>query len=103
MLSMINILKEYKDNKKKFLSYLSNLDKKEILNLYIEIRKYKETYLFKEITKETLKTLIDIELIQILKHVENVLPIIEYKGKKPKNDKKNISKIAEQLDKEGKY
>lgn len=103
MLSMINILKNYNNNKKKYLSSLRNLDKKDLKKLYKEIWEYEQEILFKDIHRETLITLIDLVLNRLTfnKNVLNVAPEFKYKGKYPEKHRKNISKIAEQLDNNG--
>lgn len=100
MLSMINILKDYKDNKKRYLNTLRELDKKDLQKLYKEVWQYEQTILSKYTHKETLITMIDLSLNRLIfnEHVLNVAPELKYKGKYPEKYKKNISKIAEQLD-----
>lgn len=100
MLSMINLIKVYKDDKKKLLYTLRKLDKKELYNLYEQLDKYEKEMLYKNLSKETLTTVIDLVLHRLTfnKNVLNVAPELKYKGKYPEKYKKNISKIAEQLD-----
>ena len=105
MLSMINILRQYKDNKKGFFKWLRTLDKKDLVKLHEEVRSYKDSYLYEKISNETIITLIEINLTHIMnyKNVSNVVKEFTYKGKMPKYNEKKVSKIAEQLDSEEKY
>lgn len=105
MLSMINIIQQYKDNKKGFLEYLRKLKKEELIKLHEEIRSYKDSYTYEKIANETIITLIDINLTYIInqKNVSNVVKEFTYKGKMPKYNEKKVSEIAKQLDGEGKY
>ena len=100
MLSMINILKDYQENKKRYLYNLKQLEQKELYKIYKNIDEYEKEILYKHLTKETLITVIDLALHRLTfnKNVLNVAPELKYKGKYPEKYKKNISKIAEQLD-----
>lgn len=100
MSSMINILNDYKNNKKKYLYSLRKLDKKDLQKLYRQIWEYEQVILAKHTHKETLITMIDLSLNRLIFNecVLNVAPELKYKGKYPERYKKNISKIAEQLD-----
>lgn len=103
MLSMINLLKDYKDDKKKLLYLLRQLEREELYNMYKEVDKYEKEMLYKHLSKETLITVIDLALHRLTfnNNVLNVVPELKYKGKYPEKYKKNISKIAEQLDNNG--
>ena len=105
MLSMINLLKVYKDDKKKLLSVLKNLDKKELYKMYIELDKYEKEMTYKHLSKETLIFVMDLIINRLVfnQNVLNVAPELKYKGKYPEKYKKNISKIAEQLDNDDRY
>lgn len=100
MLSMINILKDYKKNKKEYLYNLRQLEQKELYNMYKNIDEYEKEILYKSLSKETLLIVIDLALHRLTfnQNVLNVAPELKYKGKYPERYKKNISKIAEQLD-----
>lgn len=100
MLSMTNILKDYKENKKRYLYLLRQLDQKELYEMYKKIDEYEKEMLYKNLSKETLITVIDLALHRLTfnQNVLNVVPELKYKGKYPERYKKNISKIAEQLD-----
>ena len=100
MLSMINILKDYKKNKKQYLYNLRKLEQKELYNMYKNIDEYEKEMLYKSLSKETLLIVIDLALHRLTfnQNVLNVAPELKYKGKYPERYKKNISKIAEQLD-----
>lgn len=100
MLSTTNMIKDYKDNKKRFLFYLRKLEQKELYYIYKGLDEYEKEMLYKELKKETLLSLIDIMLHRLTfnQNVLNVAPELKYKGKYPEKHKKNISKIAEQLD-----
>lgn len=100
MLSMANILKDYKENKKRYLQYLRQLEQKELYEMYKNIDEYEKEMLYKHLSKETLLTVIDLTLHRLTfnQNVLNVVPELKYKGKYPERYKKNISKIAEQLD-----
>lgn len=100
MLSMINILKDYKKNKKEYLYNLRQLEQKELYNIYKNIDEYEKEILYKSLSKETLLIVIDLALHRLTfnQNVLNVAPELKYKGKYPERYKKNISKIAEQLD-----
>ena len=103
MLSMINILKDYKKNKKQYLYNLRQLEQKELYNMYKNIDEYEKEILYKSLSKETLLIVIDLALHRLTfnQNVLNVAPELKYKGKYPERYKKNISKIAEQLDNNG--
>ena len=100
MLSMINLLKDYKDDKKKLLFLLRQLEKEDLYDMYKKIDEYEKEMLYKHLSKETLITVIDLTLHRLTfnKNVLDVAPELKYKGKYPEKYKKNISKIAEQLD-----
>lgn len=100
MLSMINLLKDYKDNKKRFLYLLKQLEKEELYDMYKRIDEYEKEMLYKQLSKETLITIIDLALHRLTfnQNVLNVAPELKYKGKYPERQEKKISKIAEQLD-----
>lgn len=100
MLSMINILKDYQENKKRYLYNLRQLDKEELYKMYRNIDEYEKEMLYKNLSKETLLTVIDLALYRLTfnKNVLNVAPELKYKGKYPERQEKKISKIAEQLD-----
>lgn len=100
MLSMINILRDYKDNKKLLLHNLRDLEQKELYNIYKNIDEYEKEMLYKDLSRETLISVIDIILHRLTfnQNVLNVAPELKYKGKYPERHQKNISKIAEQLD-----
>lgn len=100
MLSMINILKDYQENKKRHLYNLRQLEQKELYKIYRNIDEYEKEMLYKNLSKETLLTVIDLALHRLTfnQNVLNVAPELKYKGKYPEKYKKNISKIAEQLD-----
>lgn len=103
MLSMINIIKDYQENKKRFLYLLRKLDQKELYHIYKGLDEYEKEMLYKELKKETLLSVIDLMLHRLTfnQNVLNVAPELKYKGKYPEKFKKNISKIAEQLDNNG--
>lgn len=103
MLSMINILNDYKNNKKRYLNTLREAERKEVYKIYKKVHDYEYLLLEKHLSKETFITLIDMTLHRLLfnKDVLNVAPELKYKGKYPEKYKKNISKIAEQLDNNG--
>lgn len=105
MLSMINLLKVYKDDKKKLLSILKKLDKKELYKMYIELDKYEKEMTYKHLSKETLIFVMDLAINRLVfnQNVLNVAPELKYKGKYPEKLKKNTSKIAEQLDNNENY
>ena len=105
MLSMINLLKDYKDDKKKLLFILRQLKKEDLYDIYKKIDEYEKEMLYKHLSKETLITVIDLALHRLTfnKNVLDVAPELKYKGKNPEKYKKNISKIAEQLDNNGDY
>lgn len=100
MLSMINLLKDYENDKKRFLYLIKQLEHKELYEMYKKIDEYEKEMLYKHLSKETLITVIDLALHRLTfnKNVLNVAPELKYKGKHPERYKKNISKIAEQLD-----
>ena len=100
MLSMINLLKDYKDDKERFLYLIKQLEHKELYEMYKRIDEYEKDMLYKYLSKETLITVIDLVLHRLTfnKNVLDVAPELKYKGKYPEKHKKNISKIAEQLD-----
>ncbi len=100
MLSMINVLKDYKNNKKKYLYLLRQLEKEELYKMYKQIDEYEKEMLYKHLSKETLITIIDLTLHRLTfnENVLDVAPQLRYEGKNPERYKKNISKIAEQLD-----
>lgn len=103
MLLMINILRDYKENKKRYLYSLRKLEQKELYKMYKEIDEYEKEMLYRNLSKETLLTVIDLALHRLTfnKNVLNVAPDLKYKGKYPERYQKNISKIAEQLDNNG--
>nr|DAJ65708.1 MAG TPA: hypothetical protein [Microviridae sp.] len=105
MLSMINLLKDYTNDKKKLLFLLRQLKKEDLYDMYKKIDKYEKEMLYKHLSKETLITVIDLALHRLTfnKNVLDVAPELKYKGKYPEKYKKNISKIAEQLDNNGNY
>ena len=105
MLSIINLVRDYNENKRKIYAYFRGLDKKDIYKIYKNLDQYEKDVLYKNLSKETLISMITI-ILHRLKYDENMLippEEFEYKGKCPEKHKKNISKIAEQLDKNGKY
>ena len=105
MLSTVNLLKDYKENKGKIFAYLKKLEKKDIYKLYKQIKEYEDDMLYKNLHEETLISMIDLALHRLVfnENVSNVIPELKYKGKYPEKYQKKISKIAEQLDKDGKY
>lgn len=105
MLSMINLLKDFNENKKKIYAYLRKLDKKNLYKIYINADQYEKDILYKNLSEETLISMITIILHRLTcnKDVLNVAPELKYKGKYPERHEKKISKIAKQLDSEAKY
>ena len=105
MLSMINLIKDYKENKRKVYSYLRQLNREELYKLYIEVNNYEQNMLYKNLSNETIMTMITIILNRLIfnENVLNVAPELKYKGKIPKYNEKKVSEIAKQLDSEEKY
>lgn len=105
MLSMINLLKDYNNNRSMFLRNLRNLKKEDLYEIYKNADTYEKEILYKNLKEETLITLIDLILhrLNYNKNVSNVVPELKYKGKMPEYNKKKLSEIAKQLDSEEKY
>lgn len=105
MLSIINLLRDYKENKSKIFSYLRKLEKKEIYEIYKRVKEYESDMLYKNLHEETLISMIESVLHRLMfnEKVLDVAPELKYKGKYPEKHKKMLSKIAEQLDNNGKY
>lgn len=94
MLSMINILNNYKNNKKRYLYSLRELNKKDLQKLYRQVWEYEQAILYKHTHKETLITMIDLSLNRLIFNecVVNVAPELKYKGKYPEKYKKIYQK-----------
>ncbi len=54
MLSMINIIKDYQENKKEFLFLLRKLEQEELYQIYKGLDEYEKEMLYKELKKENI-------------------------------------------------